>query len=126
LAGAIFPEKPYFSLEDPDIRQLAQDDPRGFLSQMPEGAVLDEIQRAPEILSYLQTYVDKSGRMGLFLLTGSQHFSLMSGIKQSLAGRTAFIELLPFSVSELDQGKITPANLDSMMFNGCYPPLYDR
>jgi len=126
LARAVFPEKPYFSLEDPDVRQLAQDDPRGFLSQMPDGAVLDEVQRAPGILSYLQTHVDKSGRMGLFLLTGSQHFGLMSDITQSLAGRTAFIELLPFSVSELDQGGVMPADLDTMMFSGSYPPLYDR
>lgn len=69
------------------------DDPRGFLGRMPDGAVLDKVQRAPDILSYLQTHVDASSRMGLFLLTGSQHFGLMSGISQSLAGRTAFVEL---------------------------------
>lgn len=126
LVRAVFPQKPYFSLEDPDVRQLANDDPRGFLSQIPDGAVLDEVQRAPEILSYLQTHVDKSGRMGLFLLTGSQHFGLMSDITQSLAGRTGFIELLPFSVSELDQGGVTPVDLNNMMFTGGYPPLYDR
>jgi len=126
LAKAIFSKKPYFSLEDPDVRQLSHDDPRGFLSRMPDGAVLDEVQRAPDILSYLQTHVDKSGRMGLFLLTGSQHFGLLSGITQSLAGRTAFIELLPFSVSELEKGEVIPADLDSMMFTGGYPPLYDR
>jgi hypothetical protein len=76
LSRAVFPRKPYFSLEDPDVRQLAFDDPRGFLAQAPDGAVLDEVQRAPEILSYLQTHVDQLGRMGLFLLTGSQHFGL--------------------------------------------------
>ncbi|MFC1858027.1 ATP-binding protein [Thermodesulfobacteriota bacterium] len=126
LARAVFSRKPYFSLEDPDVRQLALDDPRAFLSRMPDGAVLDEVQRAPDILSYLQTHVDTIGRMGLFLLTGSQHFGLMSGITQSLAGRTAFIELLPFSVPELDRGGVTPSNLDTMLFTGGYPPLYDR
>ncbi len=126
LARAVFSGKPYFSLEDPDVRRLAVDDPRAFLDRMPGGGVLDEIQRAPEILSYLQTHADMAGKMGLFLLTGSQNFGLMSGITQSLAGRTAFIELLPFSVSELDTGKVKPSDLNTMLFNGGYPPLYDR
>ena len=126
LARAVFSGKPYCSLEDPDVRRLAVDDPRAFLDRMPGGGVLDEIQRAPEILSYLQTHVDTAGKMGLFLLTGSQHFGLMSGITQSLAGRTAFIELLPFSVTELDSGKVKPSDLNTMIFNGGYPPLYDR
>lgn len=126
LARAVFSGKPYFSLEDPDVRSLAVDDPRAFLDRMPGGAVLDEVQRAPEILSYLQTHVDMVGKMGLFLLTGSQHFGLMSGITQSLAGRTAFIELLPFAVTELESGKVKPSDLNSALFNGGYPPLYDR
>ncbi len=126
LARDVFPRKPYFSLEDPDVRQLALDDPRGFLAQAPDGAVLDEVQRAPEISSYLQTHVDQAGRMGLFLLTGSQHFGLMSEITQSLAGRTSFIELLPFSVAELNNGQVMPSDLETMLFNGGYPPLYDR
>lgn len=126
LARAIFADRPYFSLEDPDVRQLAFDDPRGFIGRMPDGAVLDEVQRAPDILSYLQTHVDTSSRMGLFLLTGSQHFGLMSRISQSLAGRTAFVELLPFSVFELEQAAVRPSELDTMLFNGGYPPLYDR
>ncbi|MDZ7832310.1 MAG: ATP-binding protein [Desulfobacterales bacterium] len=126
LARAVFPHKPYFSLEDPDIRQLVVEDPRAFLSRMPDGAVLDEVQRVPEMLSYLQTHVDKDGRTGLFLITGSQQFGLMAGITQSLAGRTAFIELLPFSVGELEAAGIRPAELDHMLFTGGYPPLYDR
>lgn len=126
LAREIFSEKPYFSLEDPDVRQLAKDDPRAFLGRLPDGAVLDEVQRAPDILSYLQTHVDKSGRMGAFLLTGSQNFGLMSGITQSLAGRTTFVELLPFSVSELDREGAAPSDLDTMLFTGGYPPIYDR
>lgn len=126
LARTVFADKPYLSLEDPDVRRLALDDPRAFLGRLPEGAVLDEVQRAPELLSYLQTRVDADGRMGRFLLTGPQQFGLMPGVTQSLAGRTAFIELLPFSIHELDQAGIHPPNLDAMLFAGGYPPLYDR
>lgn len=126
LARTIFHDKPYFTLEDPDIRQLAQDDPRGFLKRMPEGAVLDEVQRSPDILSFLQSHVDELRQMGLFLLTGSQNFGLISDITQSLAGRTAFVELLPFSISELSRAEIRPQDLESMLFHGGYPPLYDR
>jgi len=126
LARAVFTDKPYLSLEDPDVRHMALDDPRTFLGRLADGAVLDEVQRAPELLSYLQTHVDADGRMGLFLLTGSQQFGLMSGVTQSLAGRTAFIELLPFSIQELDRAEVRPSSLDAMMFAGGYPPLYDR
>jgi predicted AAA+ superfamily ATPase len=126
LAKAVFVEKPYLSLEDPDVRRMALDDARAFLERLPDGAVLDEVQRAPELLSYLQTRVDADGRMGLFVLTGSQHFGLMSKITQSLAGRTAFIELLPFSVRELEEAGVGPLSLDAMLFTGGYPALYDR
>lgn len=126
LARAVFSNRPYASLEDPDIRRIAMDDPRSFLERFPDGAVLDEVQRCPDLLSYLQTIVDSDRRMGLFILTGSQQFGLLSGITQSLAGRTAFVELLPFSVSELNRAGRLPATLDSMLLNGCYPPLYDR
>jgi len=126
LAKAIFHDKPYVSLEDPDARQSALDDPRSFLERYRDGAVLDEVQRCPELFSYLQSMVDADGRMGLFLLTGSQQFGLMSKISQSLAGRTGFIELLPFSTSELKvAGKLEP-NIDETLLKGCYPPLYDR
>lgn len=126
LAKAIFPDRPYTSLEDPDIRQAALADPRSFLERFPDGGVLDEVQRAPELLSYLQTIVDGDRRMGLYILTGSQQFGLMSGISQSLAGRTAFIELLPFSVAELSRANRLPTSPDAMLLTGCYPPLYDR
>jgi predicted AAA+ superfamily ATPase len=126
LARAVFDDKPYLSLEEPDTRQMALDDPRAFLDRLPEGAVLDEVQRAPELLSYLQTNVDTDGRMGRFLLTGSQQFGLMSGISQSLAGRTAFVELMPFSVQELRVAGKMPASLEEMLFRGGYPPIYDR
>ena len=126
MAKAIFRDRPYVSLEDPDIRMVAQDDPRSFLARFPDGAVLDEIQRCPDLLSYLQTIVDNDGRMGLFILTGSQQFGLMTGITQSLAGRTGFIELLPFSMRELSSAGKCPADADTMLLTGGYPPLYDR
>jgi predicted AAA+ superfamily ATPase len=126
LARAVHADKPYVSLEDLDVRQFALEDPRAFLARYPDGAVLDEVQRAPEVVSYLQTQIDADGRMGLFLLTGSQQFGLMSGITQSLAGRTAFIELLPFSQSELIGAGVRAPNLDETLYTGGYPPLYDR
>jgi len=126
LAKAIFSDKPYASLEDPDVRVTARDDPRSFLERFPDGAVLDEVQRCPDILSYLQTAVDEDRRMGLFILTGSQQFGLLSGVTQSLAGRTAFVELLPFSLGELEQAGKLPKRLDDMLIKGGYPPLYDR
>lgn len=126
LAQIIFSDKPYVSLEEPDVRLAAREDPRSFLGRFPDGAVLDEVQRCPEILSYLQSLVDRDGRMGLFLLTGSQGFGLLSDVTQSLAGRTAFVELLPFSLHELTQAGRAPATLDRLLFTGGYPPLYDR
>lgn len=126
LAKTIFSGKPYASLEDPDVRLIAQEDPRAFLERFPDGAVLDEVQRCPDILSYLQTAVDEEGRMGLFILTGSQQFGLLSGVTQSLAGRTAFVELLPFSLGELEKAGKLPGTLDDTLIKGGYPPLYDR
>lgn len=126
LAKALFTNLPYASLEDPDMRLAATDDPRSFLERFADGAVLDEVQRCPAILSYLQTIVDADGRMGRYILTGSQQFGLMSGITQSLAGRTAFVELLPFSIPELAQAGQLPQAADTMLLKGCYPPLYDR
>ncbi len=89
LVKTLFNEKPYISLEDMDNRAFAQQDPRGFLAQFPDGAILDEVQRVPDLFSYLQTRVDTDGRMGLFILTGSQQFGLLSNITQSLAGRVS-------------------------------------
>ena len=126
LAKKIFSDKPYASLEDPDVRLAALEDPRAFLERFPNGAVLDEVQRCPDLLSYLQTMVDADTRTGLFILTGSQQFGLLSGITQSLAGRTAFVELLPFSISELKRADKFPKTLDDILIKGGYPPLYDR
>lgn len=126
LAKASFPGKAYLSLEDPDIRQLAESDPRGLLSRCPDGAILDEIQRAPRLFSYLQTRVDEDLRPGAFVLTGSQQFGLLSGISQTLAGRAGLVQLLPFSLGELQSGGKLPEDLDEVLFRGAYPPLYDR
>ncbi len=126
LAKAVFDGKPYVSLEDPDVRLAALDDPRSFLGRFPDGAVLDEVQRCPALFSYLQTRVDADGRMGLFILTGSQQFGLLSGISQSLAGRTAFVELLPLSLGELKCADLLPQSLNEMLLKGGYPALYDR
>jgi hypothetical protein len=97
LVRAIFPALPYVSLEDPDIRQIALTDPRGFLSNYPNGAILDEIQNTPELFSYIQRIVDDNRQIH-FILTGSSNFLLMEKISQTLAGRTAVLHLLPFSL----------------------------
>lgn len=126
LVKAIFPEKPYVSLEEIDQREFATSDPRRFLSQYENGAVLDEVQRCPDLFSYIQAIVDNDNRSGLFVLTGSQQFGLMSGISQSLAGRSALVSLLPFSLTELQKSKVTVKSLDNLLFQGLYPPIYDR
>ena len=118
-----FPKKPYVSLEDPDVRRLALADPRSFLEQYAEGAILDEIQRAPELLSYIQTFVDKKKKKGLFILTGSQQFELHQAITQSLAGRTALLTLLPMSIDELIDADID-SSLDDLLLKGGYPRIY--
>jgi uncharacterized protein len=126
LAQSTFPDKPYVSLEDPDTRSYADEDPRGFLARFPNGAVLDEAQRCPALFSYLQTRVDASRQMGEFVLTGSQQLGLLSNITQSLAGRVGLVQLLGFSVPELQQAKVALPSLDALLWRGLYPPLYDR
>ncbi len=126
LARKVFAEKPYVSLEDLDQRQFAEEDPCGFLQQFPDGAVLDDAQRCPDLLPYLQTAVDRDGRTGLFVLTGSQQFNLLSGITQSLAGRAALVPLLPFTLGELQAAGRAPRKVDDLLFTGLYPPIYDR
>ena len=126
LARTLFAGKAYVSLEDPEERSFAATDPRGFLARFPQGAILDEVQRCPDLFSYLQGVVDKRKRMGDFIVTGSQQFGLMSNIAQSLAGRVGLLQLLPFSLAELKEGNLLPATLDEAMLQGSYPPLYDR
>lgn len=120
-----FAAKPYVSLEDPDTRQQAVLDPRGFLSRFPRGCVLDEIQRAPDLLSYVQTDVDSARTPGRYIVTGSNNLALLASVSQSLAGRAATLELLPFSYGEV-AGTGRAAALDELLFRGLYPALYDR
>jgi len=126
LARQTFPSKPYLSLEDPDVRALAESDPRGLLAAFRDGAILDEAQRAPQLFSYLQTKVDEQVIPGMFVLTGSQQFGLLSGITQSLAGRVGLVHLLPFSAGELSSAGRLPETLEELLVRGLYPPLYDR
>lgn len=123
LVRTLYPKFPYVSLENPDDRRLAAADPRAFLERFPDGAIIDEVQRYPEILSYLQGSVDERKQNGLFILTGSHQLALHEAITQSLAGRTAILKLLPLSMSELAQ-KHTTYTLDEYLFNGSYPRLY--
>jgi uncharacterized protein len=126
LARQVFAHKPYRTLEDAETRNLALADPRAFLAQFPHGAVLDEIQRAPELLSYLQSAVDQRNQMGDFIITGSQQFGLLESISQSLAGRVGLVQLLPLCLAEISRAaNWTPTDLNTLMFTGGYPALYD-
>ena len=122
LVKATFPDLPYVSLEEPDIRQIALTDPRGFLSNYPNGVILDEIQNTPELFSYIQRIVDEN-RQIQFILTGSSNFLLMEKISQTLAGRTAVLHLLPFSLQELEP---LADSYENLIFKGQYPRIYDR
>ena len=124
LARHTFSDKPYANLENPMVRQFAIEDPVGFLNQYPQGAVLDEIQRAPELVSYLQVIVDEKRTNSLFVLTGSSQFKLMEKISQSLAGRTAILKLLPLTIKEL--GTDAAESPDEIIFKGFYPRIYDQ
>lgn len=125
LARALFPEHAYVSLENPDTRAYALEDPRGFLDDHKSGAILDEVQRAPDLLSYLQGMVDENPAHGRFILTGSQHFLFMRDVSQSLAGRTAILSLLPLGLDEIQptHGDLT---IDGLLHRGFYPRLYQQ
>lgn len=124
LTRKLFGDMPYVSLENPDNRRFALDDPRGFLSEYKKGAVLDEVQNTPEIFSYLQQIVDERNESGQFVLTGSNNFLLQENISQSLAGRVGYLYLLPFAISEIEE--TTSDDIDDMLFSGGYPPIYDQ
>jgi predicted AAA+ superfamily ATPase len=125
LVRDVFPQKTYRSLENPDVRAYATDDPRGFLDELDGGAILDEVQRVPQLLSYLQQRVDENNEPGRFILTGSQHFLLMENISQSLAGRTAVLTLLPLSIPEL-AGTAKPSAMEELIWKGFYPRVHER
>jgi predicted AAA+ superfamily ATPase len=123
LAKQVFPDKLYASLENPDTRLMAQTDPRGFLAQFPKGAILDEIQQAPELFSYLQEILDNSSETGLFILTGSNNFLLQQSISQSLAGRIAMLYLMPFHLGELTE-EMRQQDVNYWILQGFYPPVH--
>lgn len=125
LLKSIYTDLPYVSLEDIDIRTAAINDPRGFLNNFPNGAVLDEVQRTPALFSYIQGLVDKNKEIH-FVLSGSQNFLLLENISQTLAGRVAILKLLPFSISELENEKLIPNSYEQLIFTGLYPGIYDR
>ena len=126
LCRMLFPEKPYLSLEALDTREFAMQDPRGFLAQVPDGAVLDEVQRAPGLLSYLQEEVDRDPRTGRFILTGSENLALNQAVTQSLAGRTALLHLLPCSRAEVAAFTAPPRDLWSSVWSGGFPRVFDQ
>ncbi|MCF7814779.1 MAG: ATP-binding protein [Candidatus Cloacimonetes bacterium] len=121
-----FPDKKYVSLEDLDYRDYAEDDPRAFLSEFSNGVIIDEIQRVPSLLSYIQGIVDRKQKKGEFILTGSSQFELSSKISQSLAGRTAILKLLPFSFlevySETDKSR---SWMNKILYTGFYPRIFN-
>ena len=125
LAKMVFPEYAYANLEDSATRRLAERDPQAFFEKFPCPAIIDEIQRAPDLLSAIQSEVDRRGGNGLFVLTGSHQPRLREGVSQSLAGRTALLTLLPFSIRELDGAGIV-LERDEYMFKGFLPAVYDR
>ena len=124
LCRKVFPDMPYVNLESPDERQFARDDPKGFLKSHKDGAILDEIQRTPDLLSYLQPMIDEDPRPGRFIVTGSQQFNVREALSQSLAGRTGLLTLLPFDWSEI-QPYMDLSNVDSLLLHGFYPRLHD-
>ena len=125
LCRAVFPEKPYVSLENPDVLEFATTDPRGFLSQYNDenGAILDEIQKAPHLFSYLQQILDETKTKGLFILTGSNIFLLQENITQTLSGRVAYLQLLPLSLEEMKTGNFLKNNYAWHIINGGYPEM---
>lgn len=125
LCRKVFPKIAYANLESPDVREHAFSDPRGFLYAYKSGVIIDEIQRVPQLVSYIQGIVDEHKKPGQFILTGSQQFEVMNTINQSLAGRTALLKLLPFSISEV-QGTTLPESIDMMLLKGFYPRIHDQ
>lgn len=116
----------YVSLENPDVRRFAQTDPNNFLKQYDNKVILDEVQQAPQLFSYLQTKVDEDRIMGQYILSGSHNFQLMESITQSLAGRVALYELLPFDAKELAAVDLLNSDWKEMAVKGFYPAIYDR
>ena len=126
LCRAVFPRHRYANLEAPDVRAFASEDPRAFLAQLAGGAIIDEVQRCPDLLSYLQVLIDEDRAPGRWILTGSQNLTLLASVSQSLAGRTAVLHLLPLTRSEVERFKIYPRSLEKTMLAGGYPRIFDK
>lgn len=126
LLKSIFPDYQYLSLEDQNTRSFAQEDPVGFLKKYDGKVIFDEAQRVPELFSYLQTVVDNSGKMGEFILSGSQNFHLLARVTQSLAGRVGIFRLLPLDFTELKNAQLLPDDWKKLVVQGFYPAIYDR
>ena len=125
LCRETLPHLSYVNLEAPDQREFAESDPRGMLARLGTGAIIDEIQRVPSLLSYLQVVADERRQNSLYILTGSEHFKLSNAINQSLAGRTALLHLLPFSMAERKRLK-TSDSVDELLYGGFYPRVHDQ
>ena len=126
LCRTLFPKHPYTSLEAPDVRAFAIEDPRAFLAGFPDGGVIDEVQRAPDLPSYLQGIIDANPEPGRWILTGSQNLALLQSVSQSLAGRTAVLHLLPLTRNEVLRFKCHPKTLEDTLLTGGYPRILDR
>ena len=125
LCRATFPHHPYETLEAPDVRAFAAEDPHAFLAQFPQGAILDEVQRVPDLFSYLQGIIDADPAPGRWILTGSQNLSLLESVSQSLAGRTAVYNLHPRTRGETIRFPRHPETLEETLFSGSYPRIFD-
>lgn len=126
LLKNIFPEYKYVSLENPDMRSFATEDPNGFIKTFNNRVIIDEAERVPMLFSYLQTHIDDVNESGMYMLAGSRNFHLMAAIDQSLAGRTAVLKLLPFSRHELHEAGELPSTVNEQIFKGFYPRIYDK
>lgn len=126
LLKQIFSDYRYVSLENPDMRAFATEDPVGFLKLYDENVILDEVQRVPSLFSYIQGIVDDSGKMGQYILSGSQNFHLLNSITQTLAGRVALFKHLPLDFTELKSVNLLGDTYAQAAVRGFYPAIYDR
>ncbi len=126
LLKNLFPDYRYVSLENPDMRSFAAEDPNGFIKTFDNHTIIDEAERVPSLFSYLQTHIDDVNESGMYMLAGSRNFHLMAAIDQSLAGRTAVLKLLPFSRHELNEAERLPGSINEQIFKGFYPRIYDK
>lgn len=126
LVRFAFPKADYVSFEDPDIRRSVEQDPRGFLGSFRKTLIIDEVQRVPEVFSYIQAFVDERGKNGQFIFTGSQNYLLHEKISQSLAGRVAILKLFPLSLTELKEAKLKTGTIETILQRGFYPALWKQ